>query len=151
MQKTFEVKQLDWRERCHAITMWAASHHPQLWPWEHNQRYFMEDKVADPNMKWDDYVLARPNGKHLTLGSLWYVIFHTTILYAFAVLIFRVLYHTRPMANWQMHSVGELGAKSYVAREKLNAAAFSAFLMDPDINNPVRHLLVWGFIAVDSS
>lgn len=55
------------------------------------------------------------------------------------------------MANWQMHSVGELGAKSYVAREKLNAAAFSAFLMDPDINNPVRHLLVWGFIAIDSS
>lgn len=43
------------------------------------------------------------------------------------------------MANWQMHSVGELGAKSYVAREKLNAAAFSAFLMDPAINNPVRH------------
>ena len=41
------------------------------------------------------------------------------------------------MANWQMHSVGELGAKSYVAREKVNAAAFSAFLMDPDINNPV--------------
>tara|TARA_Y100000592_G_scaffold91764_1_gene152376 strand:- start:1225 stop:1392 length:168 start_codon:yes stop_codon:yes gene_type:complete len=55
------------------------------------------------------------------------------------------------MANWQMHSVGELGAKSYVAREKLNAAAFSAFLMDPDINNPVRHLLVFGFIVVDSS
>lgn len=41
------------------------------------------------------------------------------------------------MGNWQMHSVGELGAKSYVAREKLNAASFSAFLMDPDINNPV--------------
>lgn len=54
------------------------------------------------------------------------------------------------MANWQMHSVGELGAKSYVAREKLNAAAFSAFLMDPDINNPVRHLfvgLLWFIVA----
>lgn len=31
----------------------------------------MEDKVADPNMKWDDYILTKPNGKHLTLGSLW--------------------------------------------------------------------------------
>ena len=44
----------------------------------------------------------------------------------------------------QLHSVGELGAKSYVAREKLNAAAFSAFLMDPEINNPV----CTGFVRV---
>ena len=50
MKKVFEEKNIHWRDRCHAITMWAASHHPQLWPWEHNQRYWMENKVLDPGM-----------------------------------------------------------------------------------------------------
>ena len=31
MKKTFEKKNMSWRDRLHAITMWAASHHPQLW------------------------------------------------------------------------------------------------------------------------
>tara|TARA_B100000900_G_C20586424_1_gene719777 strand:- start:660 stop:1412 length:753 start_codon:yes stop_codon:yes gene_type:complete len=105
MKKTFDFKQLGWRDRVHAITMWSASHHPMLWAWEHNQRYWMENRVCDPEMDWNAYVLSKPDQKDLTLGSLW------------------------PMANWQMHCVGELGAKSYVAREKLNAASFSAFLV----------------------
>ena len=87
--------------------------HPVCRPWEHNQRFWMENKVLKPDVCWEDYNVARPTDDNLTLGSLW------------------------PMANWQMHNIGELGAKSYVAREKLNAAAFSVFLIDPDINNPV--------------
>tara|TARA_B100000035_G_scaffold315440_1_gene336226 strand:- start:2849 stop:3421 length:573 start_codon:yes stop_codon:yes gene_type:complete len=49
MKNVFDTKQFNWRDRCHAINMWAASHHPQLWPWEHNQRYWMENKVLDPS------------------------------------------------------------------------------------------------------
>tara|TARA_B100000035_G_scaffold315440_1_gene336225 strand:- start:1962 stop:2696 length:735 start_codon:yes stop_codon:yes gene_type:complete len=48
------------------------------------------------------------------------------------------------MANWQMYSVGELCAKAYVAREKLSAAAFTAFLIDPDIENPVPGVIISG-------
>ena len=33
MKNTFESKSMAWRDRLHVITMWAASHHPQLW-WE---------------------------------------------------------------------------------------------------------------------
>ena len=118
MKRTFDVKALDWRDRVHAITMWSASHHPMLWAWEHNQRYWMEDKVSDPDMNWNEYVLCKPDDRDLTLGSLW------------------------PMANWQMHNVGELGAKSYVAREKLNAASFSAFLVSQTCSLALPLLLV---------
>lgn len=113
MKRKLTDSGMHWRDINRAVTMWAGSFHPLNWPWEVNARRWMASRVADPNVNWNDFILTRPSEKRLTLGSLW------------------------PMANWQMHNVGELGAKSYVTREKLNAAAHAVFLLDPDINNPV--------------